>query len=169
MFNKQKTKSSKTQCSIASFFNRKKICQKQNINKCGKNPDESIDDNILQPQMSISIGTLMEIEKWVKKAKVGKTRYAFEPIMKQINMNGDVFDDVVHSLTLAQIMPFQEIRRRLKIHDMTPTHDDLGLVCSLAKTYRTSPENVVERIHHVVQIDMFLKNKKNNKTNQPED
>lgn len=110
-----------------------------------------------QPKLQVSLGTLMEIEKWAKRAVVGKTRNAFGPIMKQIKFNKDELFDAVHSLTLAQIMPFREMRRHINMHELNPIHSDFDFVYSLSQRYRTTQENVVERIHHVKLIDAFVK------------
>jgi hypothetical protein len=107
------------------------------------------------PKLRISLTTLLEVEQWAEKARVGTTRYSFDPILRQIKYNGDVLDDVIHSLTLAQIMPYQEIKRYLAIHGANPVSNDFDFVCDLAIKYHTSRENVVERIHHVRSLKHF--------------
>lgn len=105
--------------------------------------------------LRVSLMTLIEVEKWAEKARVGETRYAFEPVLFQIKYNNDDLYDTIHALTLAQIMPYQEIWRHWKLHTMAVSPDDFEFVENLSVKYKTSKRNVVERLHHVRELNRY--------------
>jgi hypothetical protein len=128
--------------------------------KSSKNIAQQKKRKPLKPKLRVSIGTLIKIEMWVSKAETGNIRYTFGPILDQIRYNGDVLEDVIQALTLAQIMPYREIKRCLGSFDLSPTMNDYELTYNLAQRYKTSQQNVVERIDHVRMISRFLDERK---------
>lgn len=111
-------------------------------------------------KLKVSLGTLLELEKWAEKARSGKRR-DFRPVVYQININGDDLYDTIHALTLAQIMPYQEVWRHWKLHTMSIAPDNFELVEKLAEKYNTGKRNVVERLHHVRMLNRYYEEQKN--------
>ena len=117
----------------------------------------------MTPTLTVSVETLVEVEKWAERARVGNAGRAFSAVMRQIRYNGDDLYNVIHAVTLAQIMPYREIKRYLAIYRTSPIVGDLDLVYDLSEKYQTSRENVVERINHVRLLKSFWATNKNAK------
>jgi hypothetical protein len=66
--------------------------------------------------------------------------------------------DATHALTLAQIMPYDEISRKLNLYELSmATMTEQDFIYSLAEKYRTSAQNVVDRIAHVKRLAQYYK------------
>lgn len=153
----QQTKKQKQKQSIIQFPSTKIGPKIGNmLKRVEKKAEPAKKKELPPPRLQVSLGTLMEIEKWAERARQGTDRGTFGPVADQIRYNGDVLDDAVHSLTLAQIMPYKEMKRHLRTHDLNPAADDYEFTYGLAQRYKTKQENVVERIHHVRMISRFL-------------
>jgi hypothetical protein len=113
---------------------------------------------IPNPQLLVSTEALIEIEVWAEKARIGKTRNAFGPILDQVIISGHPMKDATHALTLAQIMPYDEISRKLNLYELSmATMTEQDFIYSLAEKYRTSAQNVVDRIAHVKRLAQYYK------------
>ena len=117
-------------------------------------------ETIPQTSFNISTRTLLEIERWAEKAKFGKTKNAFSPILNSVRQNGENLDNAIHALTLAQIMPYSEMIKSLKKYRTIPQSERYEYFVSLAKQYSTSMQNVVDRLSHVRILSVYSAEKK---------
>lgn len=117
-----------------------------------------------QPKIILSTETLIEIEKWAERARRGTAKHTFGDILVQIQEHNESLDDAIHSLTLAQIMPYNEMIRLIKLQEISPISNS-EFITNLSKRYSTSRENVFERIHHVKQLEEYVAANKENYQN----
>ena len=114
------------------------------------------------PKLNVSVGTLIELEKWAEKARVGETKSEFLPVWDQIKYNGDNINEAIKSLTLTQIMPYDEMLKSIKKYKSISKRDRYDYLVWLAKKYATSIQNVVDRFEHVKKIKAFLEKENDN-------
>ena len=128
--------------------------KKERVNKWFK-PSPKV---IPLQSLRVSLGTLLAIEDWVKKAQSGQFKNTYSPIMEQIRINGDNLQDVTHAKTLAQIMPYDEMLHRIRTMDSAMcVKDHLVFIEKIAKQYNTNVQNVVDRLAHVRALDAHYK------------
>jgi hypothetical protein len=107
-------------------------------------------------RLKVSLGVLVEAEIWAEKARRGTTRHAFTPIMYQVEASETTLDDAVHALTLAQIMPYDEMIRKIRVYGAgAAVASEYDFVYGLSKKYKTSMQNVVDRISHVRRLTKY--------------
>lgn len=104
-------------------------------------------------EKNVSIGTLIEVERWVRRVQIGKARGTFGPILFQIKENEDDLYETIHASTLAQIMPYKEIVWKLRMRNFSfPKESNKEFIEDLAEEYRVTHKDAVTRVRHVLAI-----------------